>query len=141
MRTTQKERNFRIHLVCMIYMYAFLGIFDWFVLDKAQWAILFIANAIVLSAEIFNTAIEALVDLATRQQHPLAAIAKDCAAGAVLICAVMAVAVGVILLWQPSAFTAMYDYFRTHLWMLAAFVISLGISMTFIFGKKRNTPK
>ena len=136
-RTVRTERNFRIHIVCMIYMYAFLGFFDWFKLTRTDWAVLFIANALVLAAELFNTAIEALVDLATRRQHPLAAIAKDCAAGAVLVCAALAVAVGIAILFQPEAFRLLYGYFSTHGWMLAAFVISLGISALFVFGKKK----
>ena len=135
--TVKTERNFRIHLVCMAYMYAFLGFSDWFELSRTDWAVLFIANALVLAAELLNTAIEALVDLATRRHHPLAAIAKDCAAGAVLVCAALAVAVGIALLYQPDAFAQMYEYFTAHLWMLAAFVISLGIAAVFVFWKKK----
>ena len=138
LRTIKTERNFRIHLVCMAYMYIFLGFADWFVLSRTDWAILFIVNALVLAAELFNTAIEALVDLATRRQHPLAAIAKDCAAGAVLVCAILSIAVGIAILFQPEAFKQMFEYFITHLWILAAFIISLGIAGLFIFEKKKN---
>ncbi|MDR1409630.1 MAG: diacylglycerol kinase family protein [Oscillospiraceae bacterium] len=136
-RTVRGERNFRIHLVCMAYMYAFLGLYDWFTLTRGDWALLFIANALVLVAELFNTAVEALVDLVTRNQHPLAAAAKDCAAGAVLVCAVLSVAVGIAVLFQPEAFAQMFAYYRTHIWMLVAFALSLGISGVFIFGKKK----
>ena len=137
LRAAETERNFRVHLVCMAYMYAFLRLSDWFTLSRTDWAVLFIANALVLAAELVNTAIEALVDLATRRQHPLAAVAKDCAAGAVLVCAVMAVAVGIAILYQPEAFRQLFAYFGTHVWILIAFILSLGISALFVFGKKK----
>jgi len=58
----------------------------------------------VLAAEGFNTAVEAVVDLVTREHHPLARIAKDVAAGTVLLCAITSVVVGVLLfgprLWK-----------------------------------------
>ena len=50
-----------------------------------------------MSAELFNTAIERLVDLVSPQRHPLAGQVKDIAAGAVLVCALAAIAVGLII--------------------------------------------
>ncbi|MDR1805555.1 MAG: diacylglycerol kinase family protein [Clostridium sp.] len=140
-RTVKTERNFRIHLVCMAYMYAYLGLYDWFTLSREAWALLFAVNALVLAAEVFNTAIEALTDLATRRKHPLAAVAKDCAAGAVLVCAIGAVAVGLALLYQPAAFEQMYNYYRENPLMLLALAISLGISALFVFGFKKAKKK
>ena len=75
------ERNFRVHLVISAYMYACLAVPGWFVLTHGQWAVLIATNALVLAAEAFNTAIEAVVDLACPDIHPLAARAKDIAAG------------------------------------------------------------
>ena len=54
----------RVHLVCMIYMYSYLLIYDFFEVSRTQFAIIFIANAIVVMGELFNTAIEAVVDMA-----------------------------------------------------------------------------
>jgi diacylglycerol kinase (ATP) len=62
-----------------------------------EWVVLTLTIGLVLAAEGFNTAIEATVDLATRDRHPLARIAKDVAAGSVLICALTAVVVGVLI--------------------------------------------
>lgn len=53
--------------------------------------------AAVISAELFNTAIESVVDLASPQVHPLAKAAKDCAAGAVLVLAIASVVLGLII--------------------------------------------
>ena len=63
-------------------------------------AILALTFAFVLAMEVMNTALEALVDLASPQVHPLAKAAKDAAAGAVLISAGAAVLVGALLLWH-----------------------------------------
>jgi diacylglycerol kinase len=52
-------------------------------------------------AEAFNTVAEAAVDLATAEYHPLAKIAKDAAAGAVLMVAIAAVIVGILILGPP----------------------------------------
>ena len=76
----------RIHLVCMIYMYSYLLIYDFFEVSRTQFAIIFIANAIVVMGELFNTAIEAVVDMAeekfSEKYNRLAKISKDTAAGA-----------------------------------------------------------
>ena len=50
----------RVHLVCMIYMYSYLLIYDFFEVSRTQFAIIFITNAIVVMGELFNTAIEAV---------------------------------------------------------------------------------
>ena len=54
----------------------------------------------VISAELFNTAIESVVDMNTNYYHPLAKIAKNVAAGAVIITAINAVVVGYVIFWD-----------------------------------------
>ena len=60
-----------------------------------QWACLALAIGLVLVAEMFNTVVEALIDLHTSQLHPLAKAAKDVAAGAVLIASIAALGVAI----------------------------------------------
>lgn len=64
-------------------------------------AVLVLAIGLVLTAEAFNTALEALVDLASPGLHPLAKVAKDVSAGAVLLAAACAAVVGLIVLGPP----------------------------------------
>jgi diacylglycerol kinase (ATP) len=64
-------------------------------LSAVDWACIAAAIGLVLTAEALNTVVEALVDLCTDQYHPLAKIAKDTAAGAVLISSVAALGVGI----------------------------------------------
>lgn len=57
------------------------------------WAILFLATGAVITAEMLNTALEHVVDRLHPEQHPTIKLAKDCAAGAVLITSIVSVAV------------------------------------------------
>jgi diacylglycerol kinase (ATP) len=66
-------------------------------IDRYEWLTLTLTIAIVLAAEGVNTAIEAVVDLASPTYHPLAKIAKDVGAGTVLLTAVAAAIVGMLL--------------------------------------------
>lgn len=94
--------NMRVHTVI-----ALLAILMGIVLhvSAVEFAIVFVTIGSVLVAEMFNTAFELCVDLASPEYHPLAKIAKDVAAGAVLLSAMLAVVVGVFV-------------FGPHLWVL-----------------------
>ncbi|MCR5523843.1 MAG: diacylglycerol kinase family protein [Clostridia bacterium] len=127
------ERNMRIHLCFTAYMFGFLKVFDFFEVSNAEIAVLLGLCALVLSLEAVNTAIERTVDLVTTEYKPLARIAKDSAAGAVLIAAVFSVIAGIVIMYQPEAFRAMFAYYRTHLYMLVILIISLVLSLLFIF--------
>jgi diacylglycerol kinase len=63
-------------------------------------ALLALAIALVIAAELLNTAIEAVVDLVSPEDHPLAGRAKDVAAAAVLVASLGALAIGLILAWE-----------------------------------------
>ena len=95
------ERSMHFHLLATILMVA-LGI--WAGLEKWEWVATAICCAAVISLECANTAIEAVVDLASPEIHPLAKKAKDCAAGAVLAAAVGAVIVGMIIFLPKLVF-------------------------------------
>lgn len=97
-KTLQTERNMRIHTIAAAcVMFAAL----WFRLPARDVALLLLVIAMVITAEMINTAIEAAVDLVTPEWHRLAKIAKDAAAGAVLIAAAFAVLIGVLLFYGP----------------------------------------
>jgi len=73
----------------------------WLGLPPRDWAVLLLTIAMVWAAEFFNTAIEAVVDLASPVQHPLAKVGKDVGAAAVLIAALAAIGVGLLILGPP----------------------------------------
>jgi diacylglycerol kinase (ATP) len=92
------QRNAWLHVGIAATVFA-LGF--WVRLDGIQWAIVVLAATLVFAAEFFNTAVEVVVDLASPKPHPLAKIAKDVAAAAVLGSAAGAVIVGMLLLGPP----------------------------------------
>jgi diacylglycerol kinase len=66
----------------------------WLRLTNIEWLLIIIAIALVFIAEMFNTVVELMIDLITTEQSPLARRAKDIAAGAVLVAALAAAAIG-----------------------------------------------
>lgn len=95
--TVRTERNMKIHLVASILVLIACFFFD---ISKMEFLILAITITMVMAAEVVNTAIEAVVDMSTNYYHPLAKIAKNAAAGAVLITAINAVIVGYVIFWD-----------------------------------------
>lgn len=68
-----------------------------FKLNVTEWAIISLTVGLVIGFELINTAIEAVVDLVTEEYHPLAKVAKDTAAAAVFIMAIVAIIIGLII--------------------------------------------
>lgn len=90
----KRERNMKIHC-CFMTAVIFTGLF--FEITKTEWMICFMLFALVESLELVNTAIEATVDLVTEERNPLAKLAKDAAAGAVLIAAIFSAVIGLMI--------------------------------------------
>lgn len=89
-----KEQNLSFHLiatVCVVTAGFVCGI------TRTEWICVLLCIGVVIAAELFNSAIERLVDLVSPQRHPLAGQIKDIAAGAVLVCALTAMVVGLVI--------------------------------------------
>ncbi len=132
-RTIKNEQNMRVHLVCMAYMYSYLFLFDFFKITKVELAVILIANALVLAAEVINTAIETAVDVAIDERNEKAMVAKDAAAGAVLVFAIFAVLVGIVIFWQPDAFKQLFNYYIEKPIRIGEFILSVVVFSLFIF--------
>jgi diacylglycerol kinase (ATP) len=91
------QRNMRIHMIAALIVLTACFFYD---LSKFEILLLTITITMVIAAEMFNTAIECAIDLTANYYHPLAKVAKNTAAGAVLITAINAVIVGYILFWD-----------------------------------------
>jgi len=95
------QRNMRVHLII-----AGLVIIAGILLrvTAVEWAIIALTMGVVFAAEMVNTVVELAVDLLTEEYHPMAKVAKDVSAAAVLVTAIAAVAVGVAIfgprLWR-----------------------------------------
>jgi len=92
----KEEHNFRVHLVASILVVT-VGIL--LNVSDQDWCWLLLCIGLVFTAEAFNTAIEKLTDLKQPEQDPKAGKIKDIAAGAVLLTAAMALAIGLIIFW------------------------------------------
>lgn len=126
------ERNMRFHVSIFIYMMFFLLHYDFFEVSKTQFAILLMMSSLVMAGELFNTGIERAADAATLEKNEFVKIAKDAAAGAVLVLAIFSVAVGIIILYQPSAFTEMFCYFKNNPFYVAVLAVTLILDGIFI---------
>lgn len=88
------ERNMKIHVFIMIIV-IMMGYF--LKISTIEWLICIILFGVVISAELFNTAIENLVDMVTSYRNEKARIVKDVSAGAVLVLAICAFIIGLII--------------------------------------------
>jgi len=92
------QRNAWIHAIISTAVFV-VGI--WLELDRRDWAIILLTMVAVWMGEFINTALEAVVDLASPDIHPLARVGKDVGAAAVLIAALAAVLIGLLILGPP----------------------------------------
>jgi len=88
------QRNMKIHLAAAVVVLAAAVCFG---LSPAETAVIVLAVALVMVAETLNSAIEKAVDMITGEYHPLARIAKDAAAGAVLLAAFFSAVIGALV--------------------------------------------
>lgn len=95
--TVRTQRNMKIHMVAALIVLSACFFYD---LSKLELLILTITITMVLVCEMINTAVECAIDATTNYYHPLAKIAKNVAAGAVLITAINSVLVGYIIFWD-----------------------------------------
>ncbi|HEV7178916.1 MAG TPA: diacylglycerol kinase [Candidatus Baltobacteraceae bacterium] len=135
MYAARTQSNMRTHLmVSLLVLLASL----WLRLDRYYVVALIVMIALVLSLELLNTAVEAIVDLLTVVHHPLAKTAKDAAAGAVLVASIAAVVVGYLVFYQgiinggQRVFEAVAAVPSS-----VAFVILAAVAILTIFAKAR----
>ncbi|MFD1736593.1 diacylglycerol kinase family protein [Bacillus salitolerans] len=91
------EKNIRIHTVVAVLTLALAWFLD---LERWEWSLIIMLIGGMLSLELLNSAIERAVNLVTNEYHPLAKQAKDLAAGAVFVFAIVSVLIGIIIIGQ-----------------------------------------
>ncbi len=92
------QKNAWLHLAATVIVVA-LSL--WVRIGRLEWLAILLVIGLVWMAEFMNTALEVIVDLASPEKHPLAKVAKDVGAASVLIAAILAVIIGISVLWQP----------------------------------------
>ncbi|MBR1481997.1 MAG: diacylglycerol kinase family protein [Ruminococcus sp.] len=129
------EAHMRFHLTAAFYV---LLLSPFFRLSATQYAVLVLLIAAVLAAELFNTAVETVCDLVTRERHPLIRRAKDIAAAAVLLLSAAAVAVAVLFFWNADAFARMWAFFVARPLWTALLVLSAVAAVFFVMWGPRG---
>ncbi|NLK43289.1 MAG: phosphatase PAP2 family protein [Tissierellia bacterium] len=136
------ERNMRIHYLIALIVIILSVFFDF---SRTELLILIFAISLVIVAELFNTAIEKVVDLITDRYHPLAKLAKDISAGAVLIAAINSIVVGYLLFFDRLSYYTDFLLIKisnssTHLTFVALIVVILiTVGLKALFYKGRGT--
>ncbi len=88
------EQNLLVHIIATVLVIIFGFLFK---ISLGEWLVLVLIIGLVIATELINTSIEATIDLCTSEIHPLAKVAKDTAASAVLVLAFTAVIIGLII--------------------------------------------
>ncbi len=127
----EAERNVRIHLVVAAFVLQGAGLYR---LPLAHYPVLFLSIGMVLSLELFNTAVEAVVDLHGKRHTVFGRIAKDTAAGAVLVSAVVAVGVGISLFSEIDRWIFVVHTLCADPLRLTLLTTQLFVGGFFIFG-------
>lgn len=92
----KEEPNLKFHCLAAI---SVIGAGFYFHITRDEWLAVLITIGMVITLELTNAAVEAVVDSFTDQYHPTAKFAKDISAGAVLIAAIISVVVGFLIFW------------------------------------------
>lgn len=136
------ERNFRVHLTCLAYMFYYLLRYDFFTVSRTEVAILLLASGLVIGGEMLNTGIEMADNSISQEKRHTIAVSKDVAAGAVLVFTIFAVLCGVAILWQPEAFRMLFNHYAENpiniLWFVLSVVVFTLFIFKFDFKKKEN---
>ena len=119
------QRNMRIHVVVSVFVLVGSVLLDVRALELAA---LILVIMLVFVTEMLNTALEFAVDLVTKEYHPLAKLAKDVSAGAVLVSSVGAVLVGYLILADDLGPLSLATLERVRTWPGHLTVIALGLA-------------
>ncbi|MFZ2539451.1 MAG: diacylglycerol kinase family protein [Oscillospiraceae bacterium] len=130
----KNERNMRIHF-CMTILVAVFSYF--YKTTSSEFVILTICIGFVISSEMVNTAIETLVNLESPCYNSLAKIAKDVAAGAVAISAIVALVAGCVIFMKPNRLLNALTIIALNPIYIAIFVVLIVASILFIFNGPR----
>lgn len=131
----KNERNMRIHTVAAAYVLVFapfLGV------TRGEYAVLIAIIAVVISAEIFNTAVEAICDYMCKARNRYIRNVKDIAAGAVLISAIAAFCIGVVILWRPAEIWMLIQNIAGSPLYAVLFAASVILSLVYVMSAGRN---
>lgn len=130
----KNERNVRIHIVAVLYvtLIAVMG-----KLDIPYLLTVLLLFALVIIAEIINTAIELTCDMITQESNMTIRAIKDLSAASVLVAAIVSVVIAAIIIIKTSIFQNLIEYANTNPILTCFFVLTIPLAAWFIFRKWR----
>ena len=131
----KNERNFRIHMCMAAYVliFAFIG-----TPPRDDMARLVLCFGLVMGLELVNTSIEKLCDTVTEEENEKIKVAKDTAAGAVLVVAIISAVVGLITFLEPHVFRRIMSRLCTMPIVAVLIALSIPFAVWFIIGWKKK---
>ena len=123
------EAHFRFHMAATLLV---LLIAPFYELQAGDYAVLLLTFAMVMSAEVINTALERVVDLEEPCYSQKVAVVKDLAAGAVLVCAVFAAAIGACFFLKPDGLQRLWTFFMAAPWRLGPAAVIAAVLLLFV---------
>lgn len=134
----KEERNMRFHLCMLVYVLLFSLFYSFAV---AEYVLLLLLSALVISLELVNSALERAVSRPLPERYVTAGVVKDMAAGAVLVASIAAAVCGVLLFWDTAVFVQIWKYFTARPVLALLLLASLGGSYWFVFWFNRPPHK
>jgi len=131
--TIKTQRNMRFHLSATVAILICAGLAD---IGETNFLFITIAIALVISAELINTAIESDVDLSTAEYHPFARDAKDIAAGGVLFAALAAIVIGCVVFFTKGRIVLLLTKIFSSWLYIGLTLIYVIVALIFIFCRK-----
>ena len=131
----KSQRNLRIHITAAVYVMAFSFFYE---LSGTDYVLLMLTFSSVIAAELVNTAVEATVDICSPEKSSSAKLAKDAAAGAVLVTAVFAVIVGFIMFLDIDVIKSIIRYYAENIFALIGLAVSAVLAVVFIVYPKKE---
>ncbi len=131
----KNERNMRIHICAAVFVIEFAIIYG---LSFLQYAVLILTIGAVIAAELFNTALEACLNLYSKDYNRLIKVSKDVSAAAVLILAICSVFIAFFMFSDIKKLTGVFSFLTAHLWAMALFILEIIIAVIFVFSVKKK---
>lgn len=131
----KSERHMRIH-ACVAFYVILAGIVT--KISATEWMLAIVMIGAVIALELVNTALEALCDTVTREKNPGIKIAKDCAAGAVLVMAIAAATAGCVMFFSKGRPMTALQFALDHKIAAGIIVLTLPAWIYYIFFHRRS---
>lgn len=133
--TIKSESHMRFHMAAGFYVILFSFFYN---LSTTQWAVVIMLIGLVMVAEVFNTCLEELCNLSTQSYDPIARVAKDIAAGAVLILALISIVVAILFYFDLAVISGIIAFFIANPILLVLLLLSFIGAILFVgYGPKK----